>query len=192
MKNLLPLNGELFYEEKVFSAAESEVYVLRLLNEVDWQQKSIRLFGKELLQPRLTAWYGDPGISYTYSGLKSIAQGWLPILSDIKERVEAKTRLKFNSSLINLYRNENDSMGWHRDNEKELGNGPVIASLSFGANRKFQIRDHKTKKQKINLDLSTGSLLIMAGEMQHHWEHRIAKSKEACGPRVNITFRRIL
>lgn len=160
----------------------------RLLAETPWRQDSIVLFGKPHLQPRLTAWYGDA--SYTYSGLRLDPLPWTPLLAEIRAAVERACGLRFNSVLLNYYRNERDSMGMHSDDEAELGVNPVIASVSFGEARTFIMR-HRRTKQTLKLVLNSGSLLLMRGKTQHNWLHGINKSTRPMGPRVNLTFRRI-
>ena len=166
---------------------------VQLREELIWEQKPIKIFGKEMLQPRLVAWYGDPGITYTYSGLTLQAHPWHSTLWEIKQTLENTLSTQFNSVLCNLYRDGQDSMGWHADDEPELGPNPVIASLSFGASRMFHLR-HKT-----DLDLPTakialehGSLLVMGGDTQTFWKHQLPKTRRTIGPRINLTFRKIL
>lgn len=176
-----------------FSPAESDLYLSDLLKTIPWKQKKIMIFGKPVLEPRLTAWIGDPGAAYTYSGIRMVPLPWTKTLLEIKNRVESSVGEKFNSVLANLYRDHRDSMGLHSDDEKELGKNPLIASISFGATRKF-IMKHKTLKtlpQK-NYLLEPGSLLIMRGSTQQLWKHGIPKDSRPCGPRINLTFRKIL
>jgi alkylated DNA repair dioxygenase AlkB len=160
--------------------------------ETDWQQYSIQIFGKMLPQPRLTAWYGDKDAAYCYSGIHLTPKPFTPLIQQIKEDLESFTGFHFNSVLMNLYRNQNDSMGWHSDDEKELGFEPKIASLSFGESRMFHLK-HKTLKQlKIKVALNNGSLLVMQEKMQHNWLHAIPKSTQEKRPRINLTFRKIV
>lgn len=167
-------------------------YLQDLLENVDWQQNKIKMFGKIYDEPRLTAWYGDQGVRYKYSGIQLEPTPWSEVLSDLREKVSAEAHIKFNSALLNYYRDGQDSMGYHQDNEPELGNNPVIASLSLGAERIFQLK-HITDKslKRKDIPLSSGSLLIMGGTTQHHWKHQIPKTKKLIGPRLNITFRLI-
>jgi len=158
----------------------------RLRDETPWRQDSIVLFGKQHLQPRLTAWYGDA--SYTYSGLRLDPLPWTPLLAELRAAVEAACGCRFNSVLLNYYRNERDSMGMHSDDEPELGPEPAIASLSFGATRSFILR-HKRNKRTIKLDLHDGSLLLMSGSLQSNWLHGIHKAARSLGERINLTFR---
>lgn len=164
-----------------------------LLREIAWRQETIRLWDKEYLQPRLSAWYGDAGARYTYSGSTFEPHAWTETLMRIKEDIEALSGHRFNSVLCNLYRNERDSVSWHSDNEAEFGEQPVIASLSLGETRVFKLRHKRRKDQKrIALELTDGSLLIMAGATQQHWQHAVEKERGPCGPRINLTFRNIV
>jgi alkylated DNA repair dioxygenase AlkB len=167
--------------------------VLRqLLGEVPWRAENIVLWGKSFPLPRLTAWYGDLGKHYTYSGLMLRALPWTPLLLDLKGRVEAVAGVAFNSVLLNYYRDHRDSVGFHSDDERELGERPVIASVSVGEVRTFTLK-HKTRAtvKPVRLNLASGSLLLMAGETQRYWKHGVNKETSPCGPRVNLTFRRI-
>lgn len=160
----------------------------RLIAETDWRAESIVLWGKLHPQPRLTAWHGEA--AYTYSGLRLEPLPFTPLLLELKQAVEAASGHRFNSVLLNYYRNERDSMGMHSDDETELGPQPVIASLSFGASRTFILR-HKGTKQTLKLGLNDGTLIVMSGNTQKHWLHGINKSARLIGPRVNLTFRYI-
>jgi len=191
-ENLIPKDGEVYLYNSFFNAEESSYFMNKLLEEIEWKQEPIRIMGKEIMQPRLTAWYGDPNKPYSYSGIKMLAHPWTDPLEQIKKRIEFKFGLEFSSVLLNLYRNERDGMGWHRDNEKELGPDPTIISLSFGQSRVFQLRRYKEKSKPILLELHTGSLLIMKGATNHYWEHRIPKTSQHLQPRINLTFRNII
>ena len=173
---------------------ESDALFSFLMKTTPWRQDEIKIFGKSILQPRLSAIYGDHGISYTYSGLKMPVNSWTEELEVLKDKVEGKSQSQFNLVLINLYRDGNDSMGWHSDDEKELGKNPMIASISFGENRNFKLRPKKNNPdgQSFSINLESGSLLIMKAETQHFWQHSIRKSKKVLGPRINLTFRKIL
>jgi alkylated DNA repair dioxygenase AlkB len=164
-----------------------------LIEGVPWRAEEIVMFGTKMRQPRLTAWYGDPGCVYAYSGIRLEPLPWSAALHDVKARSAAVTGETFNSVLMNYYRDHRDSMGFHSDDEPELGPRPVIASLSLGAERVFVMK-HKTRKdlKPVRLTLACGSLLLMKGETQCHWRHGIPKEARPCGPRVNLTFRRIL
>lgn len=171
----------------------SDQYRKRLLDEIDWRQEKIILWGKEHLQPRLSAWYGDAGSGYAYSGIALTPQPWTETLLRIKADIENATGHRFNSVLLNLYRNEQDSVGWHSDAEPELGTMPVIASLSLGETRIFRFR-HKFRKElkQVQIALDDGSLLLMAGTTQRFWQHAVLKERDAHGSRINLTFRTIL
>jgi alkylated DNA repair dioxygenase AlkB len=170
-----------------FTPAESDVLLQTLTNTIDWKQETIRVPGKAVPLPRLTAWYGDEGATYRYSGLKQTPLPWTPILSEIKARIDAVANVRFNSVLLNLYRSETDSVNWHADDEPELGD--VIASVSFGAVRKFQFKHIDDPDQRLSIDLPHGSLLIMRGTTQQYWFHRIPKAKTLLQQRINLTFR---
>jgi len=187
--NLLPSGGEVFYYPRVFDAGLSDEYFNLLFSGIRWKQEPVKLFGREIMQPRLTAWYGDEDKPYAYSGLKMQATRWIEPLLDIKAVADKYSGAHSTSALLNLYRDGSDGLGWHRDNEKVLGPEPVIASVSLGAPRLFQLRNYHHKKQVITLDLEPGSLLVMKGASQKEWEHRIPKTKRPVGARINITFR---
>ena len=178
--------------EHFFDAQESGSIMQDLISEIDWKQYQIKIFGKTLDQPRLTAYYGEDHPYYAYSNIKLQPIPFTPILLSIKNKIEALTLEKFNGVLLNYYRNGDDSMGWHADDEKELGTNPVIASLSFGASRNFQLQHSLDKSiSKATIVLNDASLLIMKGVTQHFWKHQIPKQKNK-GPRINLTFRKII
>jgi len=185
-------DGELLFVPDFFSGAESKVYFEELLEQIAWKQDRIKMFGKELPIPRLQAWYGNADKSYTYSGIKMSPLAWTPSLLEIKKRIATVCKTDFTSVLLNRYRGGQDSMGWHSDDEKELGVNPVIASVNFGASRNFQMRRKDDHKQKRSLELSNGSLLIMKGTTQHFWQHQIPKTAKTVGERINLTFRKII
>jgi alkylated DNA repair dioxygenase AlkB len=160
-----------------------------LTQTIAWRQDWIRLYGRSLPQPRLTAWYGDPGKSYTYSGITMQPAPWIPTLLDLKASVETVSGTQFNSVLLNFYRDGNDSMGWHSDNEPELGENPIIGSLSLGGTRRFMLRHRFEKGLKHELELTSGSFLLMQGTTQHYWQHQVPKTKRPVLPRINLTFR---
>ena len=165
----------------------------RLIAETEWRAEAVVMWGRRLPQPRLTAWYGDPGRRYAYSGIELEPLPWTPPLRDIKARVEDAAGASFNSVLLNYYRDDRDSIGFHSDDEPELGARPVIASLSLGEERIFVFRHRRRKDAApVRLRLTSGSLLLMGGETQHAWRHGIAKEIRPCGPRVNLTFRTIV
>jgi alkylated DNA repair dioxygenase AlkB len=191
-KNILPEKGEAFYLPDFFSRAENVKYFKILAQEINWQQQPIKIFGKTVMQPRLTAWYADSEkLQYTYSALTMFPHVWSPALKSVKSKVEQQCDYSFNSALLNFYRDGNDSVGWHSDDEMALGKEPVIASLSLGAARKFQLRLRADKTCKVELLLEGGSLLLMKGTTQKFWEHQVPKSKVLKDPRINITLRNI-
>lgn len=191
-QNILPFDGEVEYFPQFFTMEESGEYFNDLLLNINWKQEPIMIYGREVMQPRLTAWYGDAGKSYSYSGITMHPYPWTETLLAIKQKVEKTAEVKFNSALLNQYRDGKDSVGWHRDNEKELGLNPVIASVSFGVTRTFQFRNHKDKKITRSIELTNGSLVLMKGATQHHWEHQIPKTARVLSSRINITFRVIV
>lgn len=190
MKPLQIIPGMLKYFPNMFGEKEATVLYHQLQHTILWQEKSIIIFGREVMQPRLVAWYGDEGIAYTYSGKTLTALPWTADLRKIKERAEAMTGETFNSVLCNFYRNGQDSMGWHSDDEKELGEEPAIASVSFGTQRKFVLKE-KNGSDKTELILDNGSLLFMYGRCQQHYKHALPKSMRVSQGRINLTFRRI-
>ena len=183
-------DGEVIMYRNFFNQVESDQTFQELLSGIKWRQDRMKLFGKEVDLPRLTAWYGDEGKSYTYSSIRMNPDTWTPTLLSIKSRIEEVAHVKFNSVLINLYRNGKDSVSWHTDDEPELGKYPIIASVSLGEARRFQLR-HKLNKSldKIELTLTHGSFLIMKGSTQHFWQHQIPKSSKSLKERINLTFR---
>lgn len=182
-------NGRLLYIETLFDHDSAEAVFNELQSALNWRQDNIRLFGKVHPIPRLQAWYGDA--SYRYSNLELEAQTWYPKLAELKALCEQYAQHRFNTVLANLYRDGQDSNGWHSDNEPELGTNPLIASLSFGGERRFLLK-HKSTGEKLEFNLASGSLLIMAGETQHYWQHTIPKTKRPVAPRINLTFRKVL
>lgn len=190
-ENLLPFDGCVIHYAQFIKADKQNDIFEKLIEEINWKQEGMKMYGKEILFPRLTAWYSSNNKSYKYSGVVNEPQGFTSTLLDLKNKIETLTGSFYNSALLNYYRTGNDSMGWHSDDEKELGQNPNIASLSFGATRKFQFKHKTIPKSIININLESGSLLIMKNETQHNWLHQIPKVKLA-EPRINITFRNIL
>jgi alkylated DNA repair dioxygenase AlkB len=172
----------------VFSYAEQNKLFQSLLKNVLWEQHVLTVYGRSINAPRLSAWYGDPGAVYRYSGLRLAPMPWTSTLLEIKPIVENLATTRFNSALLNLYRDGHDSVGWHSDAEPELGRHPVIASVSLGAERRF-ILQHKKTRSQISVVLEPGSVLLMSGPTQHYWRHQLPKSRRASGARINITFR---
>lgn len=181
-------NGEFVFRANYFTAIESNKFFDSLQRTIQWKQESMNMYGKKIDFPRLTAWYGDNDKPYSFSGIKLQPQPWTTEIIDIKSRIEPECHVKFNSVLLNRYRNGNDSISWHTDAEPELGKNPVIASVNFGATRKFQLRHTKTK-EKVEIELTNGSLFIMSGELQHFWQHQVPKTSKPVGERINLTFR---
>jgi alkylated DNA repair dioxygenase AlkB len=178
-------DGILLYCEEFTSIEMNQI-----LKNIEWRNDSITFFGKTYPQPRLTAWYGDPGVEYTYSKIKMISPGWTPELKKIRNELEKALNTPFNSVLVNYYRNGLDHMSYHTDDEKSLGTNPTIASLSFGATRKFYFKHRHKKDIKAQMiELESQSLLVMKGEFQHYWLHKISKSKTLNEARLNLTFR---
>lgn len=182
-------NASVEYFPNFFNLEKSNELFEKLKNEIPWQQDTIKVFGKNHLQPRLTALYGNEGKQYSYSNIIMQPHSWNILLTYIKEEIETTCQEKFTTVLLNLYRNGQDSNGWHADNEKELGRNPVIASLSFGVSRAFHLKHNSDKNQKLKIELEHGSLLLMKGDTQHYWKHQIAKTAKEIGPRINLTFR---
>jgi len=190
-ENLLPFDGETRYFSGFFQTDEANQFFTKLKNQIEWKQEPIKIFGKEIMQPRLTALYGNSEKPYGYSGIIMQPVAWTDFLLQMKNKVEEEAKTNFTHVLLNYYRDGKDSMGWHRDNEAVLGPNPTIASVSFGETREFQIRHHIEKKFKVKLPLDHGSLLIMSESSQHYWEHQIPKTAKLLGPRINLTFRKI-
>ena len=178
-------------DRRFFSADEATSWFEAVRETTAWRQDHALMFGKEIALPRLTAWYGDEGASYVYSGIENRPLAWTVELAELRDLVSAAANAPFNSVLANLYRDGHDSMGWHADNEAELGHNPVIASLSLGDSRTFRLR-HEASRETISIDLGAGSLLVMRGNVQHEWKHCVPKTKRAVGPRINLTFRWIV
>ena len=189
--NLVPLDGELYWLRQFYSPITADEYFQQLQQSLDWQQEHLFIYGRWLKVPRLMAWYGDAGAHYRYSGVDHQPQAWTNGLAELRLDVEAACGQCFNSVLANLYRDGRDSMGCHADDEKELGQTPLIASLSFGDSRLLRFKHQKTG-QKLDIELAHGDLLVMAGELQHHWRHELPKTRKTKQARINLTFRRIL
>lgn len=185
-------DAKMRYFENFIPKEIADDYYNTLLKNIPWQQDKINIFGKTHLQPRLTSLHSSNLKSYTYSGIRMLPNPMSVELSTIKNLLEGISEIDFNSVLINLYRNGRDSNGWHADNEKELGNHPVIASFSFGASRFFHLKHRTRKEAKLKFELKHGSLLLMEGDMQEHWLHQIAKTAREVKPRINLTYRKII
>jgi len=183
-------NADILLYENFFTLQESNNLYRILKETIAWQQDQIVLYGKNLDLPRLTAWYGNPEISYAYAGISMAPTPWNEALKFIKARIEQEANVVFTGCLLNLYRSGMDSMGWHQDNEAVLGLNPIIGSVSFGETRPLQLK-HTMRKdlEKIDIPLTHGSFLLMKGEMQHFWKHQIPKTTKDIQPRINLTFR---
>ncbi len=191
-QNLDLPDAEVLLYPAFFSAPEADRLLKELRETTEWRQDTMPIFGKQVPLPRLTAWYGDPGCSYVYSGIENEPLPWTAALLEVKNAVEAPSGVVFNGVLLNRYRCGQDSMGWHSDNEPEFGEQPVIASASFGGTRTFQMKHKKRKELKASLELTHGSLLIMRGGTQANWLHQIPKTAKPVAERLNLTFRRIV
>lgn len=186
-----PGDGALALYAQAF-VAEAPAWFAALMAEVRWEQHWLTLFGRRIAAPRLSAWYAEPGCGYRYSGLSLAAQPFTPVLEQIRARTEALTGHGFNSVLLNLYRDGADGMSWHSDDEPELGPAPLIASVSLGATRRLLLRRRDARDARFGLDLGDGSLLLMEPPLQRYWQHSVPKTRRAVGPRINLTWRRIL
>src|ERR671911_1900452 len=191
LDNILPKDGTVFYYEKVLSFREANQYFDLLMENISWENDEVNIFGKHIVTKRKAAWYGDSDYLYTYSNTTKQALAWTKELSDLKQIVEELAETKFNSCLLNLYHNGNEGMGWHSDDEESLGKNNTIASLSFGAERKFSFK-HKQTKQTVSLVLEHGSLLIMKDATQAYWLHSLPKSNKITQARINLTFRKMI
>jgi alkylated DNA repair dioxygenase AlkB len=182
-------DAEIEYYPDFFSREKAFELFTKLKTEIPWQQDKITVFGQTHLQPRLTALFGNDGKTYSYSNIIMQPHKWNPLLVFIKNEIEEICLENFTTVLLNLYRDGKDSNGWHADNEKELGKNPMIASVSFGAERSFHLQHNSIKEAKQKIILEHGSLLLMKGTTQHFWKHQIPKTKKPIGERINLTFR---
>ena len=185
-------DAEFIYYPNFFSKEKADIFFETLLEETPWQHDEITIFGKKILQPRLTSLYGNDGKSYGYSNIVMHPHAFNNTLTFIKDEIENTINEHFTTVLLNLYRNEKDSNGWHADNEKELGGDPVIASLSLGEERVFQIKHNTNKDAKQSITLQHGSLLVMKNGAQIHYKHQIPKASKPKNSRINLTFRKII
>ena len=209
--NELPPAGRFGYYPSWIQPTAADQLLDRLINDLEWQSRTIQFFGRRMLQPRLIDFQGDAGVCYRYSGDDYLANRWHPEVRALRDRLQAfvvdflrsiqpqpEHGLQFNSVLINRYRHGQDSMGWHADNEKSLGQNPVIASISLGAVRRFMLRRHLSpgenrdgKREQFVIEPEHGSLIVMAGDLQHQWQHQLPKTKKPVGERINLTFRTV-
>ncbi|NNF04365.1 MAG: alpha-ketoglutarate-dependent dioxygenase AlkB [Rhodothermales bacterium] len=182
---------DVWLAESLFSENEAVRLFRAVDREAAWRTHVVRMFGRQIPSPRRTAWQSDEGVTYSYSGITLESAPWTDAVMEIRLGVERATGERFNSALINKYRNGSDSMGWHADDEKELGDEPLIASVSLGGARRFLLKHNETG-ERVDLVLPSGSLLVMGGRSQHFWKHALPKTKKDVGSRINLTFRRIL
>ncbi len=172
----------------IFDGQECRLIFERLMNDIPWKNDTAFLYGRHITTKRKVAWFGDGDFSYNYSNTKRASLPWTPFLRELKRKVEAACGYRYNSVLLNLYHDGSEGMGWHSDDEKGLGARPNIASLSFGATRRFDMR-HKETKETVSLSLESGSLIVMSGASQSCWKHQVPKQLRIKEPRVNLTFR---
>lgn len=189
-KNILPYDGEVFYYGNIIAPQQARDYLSILLKTIAWKHDEAIIFGKHIITKRMAAWYGDQAYEYTYSKITKKALPWTPLLLSLKELVEKHTKETFNSCLLNLYHDGSEGMSWHSDGEKDLKKNGCIASLSFGAERKFAFK-HKETKETIRINLANGSLLVMQGNTQDNWLHQLPTTKKISTERINLTFRTI-
>ena len=185
------LGGQLGLDA-VFAADRAAAWMGPLLEQTPWRQPRVRLFGREVRSPRLACWYGDPDAVYTYSGQRNEPRPWTPLLAGIRERVERASGARFNSVLLNYYRDGEDRMGWHSDDEPELGDAPLVASLSLGSTRVLRLAHRRRRWMRCELRLSGGSLLLMRPPLQADWRHCVPSAGSVRAPRVNLTFRQVV
>lgn len=190
-QNLLPQDGTVNYYGKILDEEKANQFYLKLLNEIEWRNDEAIIFGKKIITKRKVAWYGDENFEYTYSNSTKKALKWTSELLELKKLTEEKTGENFNSCLLNLYHDGNEGMAYHSDGERDLKKNGAIASLSFGAERKFSFK-HKTTREKVELVLANGSLLVMKDQTQTFWMHRLPPTKKIFTPRINLTFRMIV
>lgn len=189
--NLLPFDGIVQYYGKVMNHSTANAYLNTLLESIEWKNDEAIIYGKHIITKRKVAWYGDRNFSYTYSNTTKQALIWTKELIELKMLTEKLSGERFNSCLLNLYHNGEEGMAWHSDDEKAIGLNTSIASLSFGAERKFSLK-HKVSKETVSQILENGSLLVMKDTTQTHWLHSLPKTKKVSAPRVNLTFRTIV
>ena len=185
-------NATLLYYARYFTKEQSDRFFNSLIENIEWKQDTINMYGRLLPLPRLSAWYGDNDKPYTYSGITLQPNAWTSDLLELKQAVEKEAKTSFSSVLLNRYRDGKDYVGWHTDAEKELGQNPIIGSVNFGASRKFQLRRIDIPKEKFEVELGHGSLLVMMGETQHYWQHQVPKTAKKIDERINLTFRKMI
>lgn len=191
-RNLLPCDGAVYYLPDLFSPEEQTAHFVNLLSGIAWEHDEVRLFGKNIVTARKVAWYGDEAFPYTYSQTTRVALPWTDTLCEIRERIQQRvptTAIPLNACLLNLYHHGGEGMGWHSDDEASLVPDATIASVSFGASRRFDLRHRHDPSPKVSVLLESGSLLLMAGPTQRHWQHSLPKALRIKEPRINLTFR---
>ncbi|MFI8479581.1 alpha-ketoglutarate-dependent dioxygenase AlkB family protein [Pseudomonas sp. NPDC078700] len=184
--------AELDFHPQWLSAELADQWLAKIYQQTPWQQPQVNLFGRRHPVPRLLAWYGDEGVGYRYSGLYHAPLPWTPLLAEVRAQLAAFVGQPLNGLLLNYYRDGQDSMGWHSDDEAELGPNPIVVSLSLGGSRRFDLRRKGQQRIEHSLQLDHGSLLVMRATTQHYWQHQIAKTRKPCAPRLNLTFRYVL
>ena len=177
---------------RLCSVGEAQEYFARLHAEIPWERHRLRLFGREIDAPRLSSWIGDADAVYTYSRVRFEPHAWTPTLRELRDRLAETCAQRYNSVLCNLYRDGNDAMGWHSDSEPELGPAPSIASLSFGATRRFRLRHRTDAQLRLEIELEAGTMLLMSGATQRNYRHDLPRAKALSEPRINLTFRQVL
>ena len=191
LQNLLPKTGEVIYYGKIMTQQEADLCFLGLMHDIEWKNDEVKIFGKPIITKRKVAWYADGGVSYTYSNSTKSGLNWTKELLKLKNLVEEITKESYNSCLLNLYHDGDEGMGWHSDDEKSIIKHSAIASVSFGAERKFVLK-HKETAETVSQYLVDGSLLLMKGETQTYWLHALTKTKKVKSPRINLTFRKMV
>jgi alkylated DNA repair dioxygenase AlkB len=187
----LPTDGSLVDHGLVYSISESQIIMDRLLTEIPWRSDTAFIYGRHITTKRKVAWFGDDGFNYNYSNQTRAALPWTELLLELKAKVGEHCQYEYNSVLLNLYHNGSEGMGWHSDDEKELGDAPNVASLSFGAVRRFDMR-HKVSSKTISQSLEPGGLIVMSGQSQACWRHQVPKQLRVMEPRINLTFRHFI
>ncbi len=190
-QELLPFDGSALLFPKFLEPTQTSQIFQQIMDETPWEMPEMVMFGKKYPQAGLSTWFTNTGVNYVYSGITRTPHVMTPLLNDVMNSCALKSGAEYNSVLVNLYRDGNDSVSWHSDNEAVNGSEPTIASVSLGATRRFDLR-HKESGETVRVDLEDGSLLVMSGLSQHCWVHQIAKTKSKVGPRINLTFRRVV
>lgn len=185
-------DADLRYFPQWVDAGLADQWLAQLSAQTPWSQPQLKLYGRGIAVPRLVAWYGDPDALYRYSGLTHQPLPWTPLLAGIRQQLEQQVGQSLNGALLNFYRDGQDAMGWHSDDERELGHQPLVVSLNLGATRRFDFRRKGTSRIAHSVELEHGSLLVMSGLTQHHWQHQIARTRKVRAPRLNLTFRQII